>query len=138
MLFPVGDDNRDRRIRPLVNYALVALNVLVFVMLQDLGSNDKFTFAFSTVPAEIVTGKDIVTDDQVITDPVSGDRFRISGLKPSPEPVYITLLTSMFMHGGIAHIFGNMIFLLVFGDNIENNRQAFFVRFVYGEPKPLF
>ncbi len=120
MLFPVGDDNRDRRLKPLVNYVLVALNVFVFVFLQDMGTNDKFTYALSTVPAEIVTGEDIVSDDKIFTDPVSGDRFRISGLQPTPEPVYITLLTSMFMHGGIAHIFGNMIFLLVFGDNIEN------------------
>jgi len=120
MLFPVGDDNRDLRIRPIVNYLLVALNVLVFVTLQDFGANDKFTYTFSTVPAEIVTGEDIVSQDEVVEDPVTGDRFRVPGLQPTPSPVYITLITSMFMHGGIAHIFGNMIFLLVFGDNIEN------------------
>jgi membrane associated rhomboid family serine protease len=125
MLFPIGDDNRDRKIKPVVNYLFVLANVLVFILLQDWGANDKFTFAFSTVPAEIVTGKDIVTDDQIFEDPVSGERFRISGLQPTPVSVYITLLTSMFMHGGIAHIFGNMIFLLVFGDNIENRLGHF-------------
>src|SRR5207245_8946507 len=41
-------------------------------------------------------------------------------LEPTPVPVYLTLITSMFMHGGIAHIFGNMLFLWIFGDNIED------------------
>lgn len=120
MLFPVGDDNRDRTITPFVNYIFVIINVLVFVFLQGLGSNDNFTYSFSAVPAEIISGEDIVTDDRVLSDPISGDKFLIPGLKPTPISVYITLFTSMFMHGGIAHIFGNMIFLLVFGDNIEN------------------
>lgn len=120
MIFPVGDDNRDRVLTPFVNYILIAINVLVFVFFQGLGSNDKFTYAFSTVPAEIVTGEDAVTDDRVFQDPISGDRFSITGLQPTPLSVYITLITSMFMHGGFAHIFGNMIFLLIFGDNIEN------------------
>jgi membrane associated rhomboid family serine protease len=42
------------------------------------------------------------------------------GLQPTLIPVYLTLITSMFMHGGIAHIFGNMLFLWIFGDNIED------------------
>lgn len=120
MIFPVGDDNRDRTLVPFINYILIAVNVIVFVFLQGLGSNDRFTYAFSTVPAEIVTGKDVVSGDRTFQDPVSGDTYRITGLQPTPFSVYFTLLTSMFMHGGFAHIFGNMIFLLIFGDNIEN------------------
>ncbi|NWF88649.1 MAG: rhomboid family intramembrane serine protease [Ignavibacteriaceae bacterium] len=120
MLMPVGDDNSDRRLSPVINYLLIAINVFVFVFLQGLGSNERFTYSFSTVPEEIVTGQDIVTDDQLYEDPITGDRFRISGLQPTPISVYITLITSMFMHGGFAHIFGNMLFLLIFGDNIEN------------------
>lgn len=120
MLFPIGDDNRDRRITPFINYLFVALNVLVFVYFQGCGTDAKFTYAYSAVPAEIVTGEDIVTDDRIFEDPLTGDRFSIPGLQPTPIPVYLTLLTSIFMHGGIAHIFGNMIFLLIFGDNIEN------------------
>jgi len=56
---------------------------------------------------------------------MTGERFRVSGLQPTPISVYITLLTSMFMHGGFAHIFGNMLFLLIFGDNIENRLGHF-------------
>jgi membrane associated rhomboid family serine protease len=56
----------------------------------------------------------------VIEDPVSGDRFRAPGLQPTPISVYITLLTSMFMHGGLMHLLGNMLYLWIFGDNLEN------------------
>jgi len=103
-MLPIGDDDSDRRFAPLVNYALIAINVLVFVFLQGMGGNEKFTYAFSTVPAEILTGKDIAA----------------GVLEPTPIPVYFTLITSMFMHGGWAHLLGNMLFLWVFGDNIEN------------------
>jgi len=103
-MLPIGDDDSDRRFAPLINYALIAINVLVFVFLQGMGGNEKFTYAFSTVPAEILTGKDIATGI----------------LEPTPVPVYFTLITSMFMHGGWAHLLGNMLFLWVFGDNIEN------------------
>jgi membrane associated rhomboid family serine protease len=120
MLFPIGDDNRDRKITPFINYILIAINILVFIFLQDLGYNDEFTYSYSTVPEEIMTGRDIVTDERIFEDPLTGDQYRVSGLGESPTPVYLTLITSMFMHGGIAHIFGNMLFLLIFGDNLEN------------------
>jgi len=120
MLMPVGDDNSDRRLKPMVNYLLIAANIFVFIFFQGLGTNEKFTYAFSTVPQEIVSGKDVITEDQMYEDPVTGDRFRVSGLQPTPISVYLTLITSMFMHVGFAHIFGNMLFLMIFGDNIEN------------------
>jgi membrane associated rhomboid family serine protease len=120
MVFPISDDNSDRRIVPAINYALIGINVFVFVVFQGMGANDKFTYKFATVPAEIKTGKDLVTDDRVVTDPVSGQRFTAPGLQPTPWPVYLTLLTSMFMHGGIAHLLGNMWFLYIFGDNVED------------------
>ncbi len=120
MLFPVGDDNSDRTMRPTVNYLLVAVNVLVFVLLQGLGSNQEFTMAYSTVPEEIVTGHDVVTEDRTVRDPETGEVFSVPGLRPTPLSVYITMLTSMFMHGGFAHLFGNMMFLWIFGDNVEN------------------
>jgi len=103
-MLPIGDDNSDRTRMPIVNYALIVINILVFVFLQGMGANEKFTYAFSTVPAEILTGRDIATGP----------------LQPTPVPVYFTLITSMFMHGGWAHLLGNMLFLWVFGDNLEN------------------
>lgn len=120
MLFPIGDDNRERNIIPYINYLIILANIFVFVFLQDLGTNEKFTYKFSTVPKEIATGKDIVTSEQTFEDPETGESYTIPGLGVTPVTVYLTLLTSMFMHGGFAHIFGNMLFLWIFGDNIEN------------------
>jgi len=120
MLFPLGDDNRDRHITPVINYFLIILNIFVFVYWQQFGNDINFTFAYSTVPAEILSGKDIVTTAKIVEDPVTGNTVTLPGLRPTPIPVYLTLLTSMFMHGGIAHIAGNMLFLWIFGDNLEN------------------
>ena len=120
MFLPLGDDNRDRHISPVVNYVLLILNIIVFVFLQDLGRDIEFTFAYSTVPAEILSGHDIVTHAKIIEQPVTGDAMRMPGLQPTPIPVYLTLITSMFMHGGLAHIAGNMLYLWIFGDNLEN------------------
>jgi membrane associated rhomboid family serine protease len=120
MVFPLYDDNTDRQITPWVNYAIIALNIFVFVVLQGIGTNEQFTYAFSTVPQEILTGHDIVTASRVVVDPITRQRLLIPGLGETPFSVYITLFTSMFMHGGIAHIAGNMLFLWIFGDNIED------------------
>ncbi len=116
-MFPIGDDNSDIFITPYVNYVLIALNVLVFVFLQGLGGNDAFTYAFSLVPKEITTGIDVV-GIQRITDGL-GHTGEITHYA-TPLPVYFNLLSSMFMHGDFGHIFGNMLFLWIFGDNIEN------------------
>lgn len=126
-MFPIGDDNSDRRIQPVVNYAIIALNILVFLVLQRFGSNDAFTYAFSLVPKEIATGVDLF-GTQVVKDSF-GNIGKVV-LEPTPVSVYLTFLSSMFMHGGFMHLFGNMLFLWVFGDNIENRlghiRYAFF------------
>lgn len=120
LIIPISDDNSDRTTTPYVNYLIILINVIVFVMFQGLGQNNAFTYAYATVPQEIVTGKDIVTPSQVLTDPSTGEQVLDPGLQPTPLSVYITLLTAVFMHGSIAHIAGNMLFLWIFGDNIEN------------------
>jgi membrane associated rhomboid family serine protease len=118
MVLPLYDDNSDRQITPIVNYAIIALNIFVFVVLQGLGSNYQFTYSFSTVPAEILQGHDIVTPARVVQ--YMGEPIPIPGLGPTPGSVYFTLFTSMFMHGGFMHLAGNMLFLWIFGDNIED------------------
>ena len=120
MVFPLYDDNTDRTTTPIVNYIFIAINILVFVFLQQLGTNDRFTYAFSTVPSEITSGRDITTPDRVVEHPVTGQEVLLPGLQPTPLSVYLTLIMSMFMHGGIAHIAGNMLFLWIFGDNLEH------------------
>ena len=120
MVFPLYDDNSDRTTTPIVNYVLIVINILVFVFLQQLGTNDKFTYAYSTVPQEIRTGRDVTTPDRVVEAPVTGQQLLLPGLQPTPVSVYLTLIISMFMHGGLAHIGGNMLFLWIFGDNVED------------------
>lgn len=116
-MFPIGDDNSDRTITPFVNYAFIGINILVFLLLQQIGSNDAFSYAFSLVPKEITTGIDI-TGVQVVRDSL-GNTGEVQHYS-TPLPVYFNFLSSMFMHGGIQHIFGNMLFLWIFGDNLEN------------------
>lgn len=120
MVFPLYDDNTDRSTPPIVNYVLIVINILVFIFLQQLGTNERFTYAFSTVPQEILSGRDITTPDRIVEHPVTGQQLLIPGLQPTPFSVYLTLIFSMFMHGGIAHIAGNMLFLWIFGDNVEH------------------
>src|SRR5260370_13101963 len=120
MLLPIADENEDRRTAPVVNYAIILINIFVFVFLQGLGTNDRFTYEFTVVPERIVTGDYRPIPDRILIQPFSGQRIRIPGVPSTPGSVYLTLITSMFMHGGIAHIFGNMLFLWIFGDNIED------------------
>src|SRR5688572_12724775 len=119
MVFPLYDDNTGRLTTPFVNYALIAANIFVFVVLQQLGSDTQFTYAFSTVPYEIITGTDVVTPPRVLEHPVTGQEVEIPGLGRTPVSVYLTLFTSMFMHGGIAHIAGNMLFLWIFATTLR-------------------
>ena len=112
MLFPIGDENTGRRTAPIVNYTIIALNIIVF--LYELTQGDLFITGYSVVPYEITHGVDLV------------GRYQVPGIPhgivegPGPHPIYLTLLTSMFMHGGWAHIGGNMLYLWVFGDNVED------------------
>lgn len=116
MIFPIGDDNTDRGRTPIVNYVLIAANVLVFLLFQQLGQNERFTYAWATVPQEIVTGTDI---QRPVVIEAAGERAQIP-LQPTPGSVYLTLLSSMFMHGSLMHLFGNMLYLWIFGDNLED------------------
>ena len=119
-MIPIADDNSDRTRTPFVNYILIAANILVFIFLQQMGQNLDFTYSYSTVPGEILTGRDIVSDARIIKDPISGEVFTLPGLGVTNIPVWLTLISSMFMHGGFAHLGGNMLYLWIFGDNIEN------------------
>lgn len=123
MVFPLSDDNSDRQRLPLVTWGLIAANVLVFVIFQQGGQNQDVTLAFSQVPAEIVSGQDIVTSDSIREVVYEGRRIEvpIPGLRPTPIPVYLTLLTGIFLHGGWMHLLGNMWFLFIFGDNVEDD-----------------
>jgi membrane associated rhomboid family serine protease len=61
-----------------------------------------------------------VTPDQIVRDPATGQRYVVPGLGVTPISVYLTLIVSMFLHASFAHIAGNMLYLFIFGDNVED------------------
>ena len=114
MVLPLRDDDTDRHTVPVVTYALIAVNVIVWLIELSLG--DRFINGYSTVPFEITNGRDLVGPQTIEAGGQSGS-FQ---LYPGPTPIYLTLLSSMFMHASWAHIIGNMLYLWIFGDNIED------------------
>ncbi len=111
-MIPLGDEGTPQaRGFPIVNVTLIAINVIMFLIQLALG--DQINNGWSLIPREITTGMDL-------TGPQAG----LQGLVLYPAPLgipYLTLLTSMFMHGGWLHIGSNMLFLFIFGDNVEDN-----------------
>ena len=90
-MFPVGDDDSQRRTVPVVTFALIGLNVVVF--LAELAGGDQFITNWAFVPARFTE---------------------------QPGANAVTIFSAMFMHGGWLHLFGNMLFLWIFGDNVED------------------
>ena len=91
MLFPIGDDNSTRRTVPVVTYGLIALNVIFFFV--EMSGGEPFIRQWSVVPRRLVE---------------------------NPAGDFVTIFTSMFMHGGWMHLLGNMLYLWIFGDNVED------------------
>ncbi len=89
-MIPIGDDNTKNRGTAVVNWTLIGLNIVVFVFIQQFALNDYATVALAAIPSYILSGQRL-----------------------------FTLITSQFTHAGFMHIIGNMLFLAVFGDNVE-------------------
>ncbi len=115
-MLPIADENEPGSGPAFVTLALIAVNVAVFFLLQGAGANATFTYGYSAVPAEITTGTDLTTPTQIVVDGQSEEIPQ----EPGPNPIWLTLFSSMFMHGGLLHLGGNMLFLWIFGDNVEN------------------
>lgn len=114
MVMPLGDDDLDRRSVPVVTYVLITLNVIVWLL--ELKGGDHFINGYSAVPFEITHNTDLIGTQMV---QAGGQAIPIE-LYAGPKPIYLTLLTSMFMHASWMHIIGNMVYLWIFGDNIED------------------
>ncbi len=97
-MIPLGDDRR-LPIFPIVVYALIALNVYVFAQELAAPDTDAFINAFAEIPYDVT--------------------HAIALAPPSPAVPALTIVTSMFLHGSLLHIFFNMLFLFVFGPDIE-------------------
>ena len=134
MVFPLGDLQRTR-IVPYVTYALIAINVAVFLLQQQQG--DDFTLAFAATPYEIVHNEDLDQPDRrpgVASGCRTGSWADAYTWKSAawriphvlrPIPVRFTLLTSMFLHGSWMHLLGNMLYLWIVGDNVEEVLGSF-------------
>lgn len=90
-MIPIGDDNSQRRLIPVVTWMLVVINVLVFLL--EIAGGDRFIMMWSFIPARFMQ---------------------------DPAGNFITIFTSMFMHAGWMHLGGNMLYLIIFGDNVED------------------
>ena len=101
-MFPINDDNPTNT-TAYVTYTLILLNVLIFIYELSLTPPqlERFFQLYAVIPRELTANFSGITVNQ-----------------PIPEP--LTLITSQFLHGGFAHIFGNMLFLWIFGNNIED------------------
>jgi membrane associated rhomboid family serine protease len=113
MFIPIGDDDRHLDGPAYVTIFLLLANLLVFGYQV---ANPEFTQGWSLVPAQITTGEDLTglqrtrVEGQVVEIPHS----------PSPSPIFLTLFSSLFMHAGLLHLGGNMLYLWIFGDNVEH------------------
>jgi len=114
MVMPLGDDDLDRRSVPVITYVLIAINVIVWLL--ELSGGERFINGYSAIPFEITHNTDLVGTQTI---DVGGTSVAIP-MFPGPTPIYLTLLTSMFMHASWMHIIGNMLYLWIFGDNIED------------------
>lgn len=113
MIFPISDDDSGLKKFGWVTILFIVINIGVFLYQQ---SNPKFTAGFSAVPKEVMTGEDLVTPQPI---DFQGKQVEVPH-EPGPNPIFLTLLTCMFMHGGWMHLGSNMLFLWIFGDNVEN------------------
>jgi len=113
-VIPISDDPGPRRRFPFVNYALILINIGVFVAEQMYG--DCFQAAYSVVPYAITHGQALG---------ISGCSYG------EPSPVYVTLITAMFLHANLLHIAGNMLYLWIFGDNVEDRLGHFWYLIFY-------
>jgi membrane associated rhomboid family serine protease len=110
MLLPIGRAEERARVTSIIVYALIIANVIVFLM--ELAGGDRFIYGYTVVPWEITHGADLAR-------PVFTRGVGIIPQAPGPTPIYLTLITAMFMHSGWLHIGVNMLYLWVFGGEIE-------------------
>jgi membrane associated rhomboid family serine protease len=124
-VLPLRDENPTRT-APVVTVALIIICVAVWIGVQRGTADPEFTFQTAAIPCEVVEGRPL-TEGELEDTLVQGDD---TACTPNPDTppifpskgVFVALLYSMFMHGGWLHLAGNMLFLWVFGNNIEDTR----------------
>jgi membrane associated rhomboid family serine protease len=118
VVLPISDANPTRRL-PVVTLLLIAANVGIFVLLQpwsaDACTQQAFFVEWAAIPDEIVTGEPL---NQAEVDQTTTPGCPLQAV-PN-KPVYLSVLTAMFLHAGWGHLFANMLYLWIFGNNVED------------------
>jgi membrane associated rhomboid family serine protease len=127
-MFPFADNNPTHR-TPYVTYALILINVLAFLWLVRLDERKRIavTFHYGFMPARI----EQLSNNQVFDIPVGEPKLEQIGLavqpvqaivrlEPDRQEIFQSIITCMFLHGGWMHLIGNMWFLFLFGNNVED------------------
>lgn len=114
MFFPISDDDEEVKSAAFVTYGLLAANIAVFIYQMI---DPSFTYGWSVIPFEITTGVDLV--EPVIVDVPDYGQVELPQA-PGPPFLWFTLISAMFMHAGFGHIAGNMLYLWIFGNNVEH------------------
>ena len=133
-MFPLKDENPTTR-TPIVTIALIVINILVYFFVQpvEFNAGTDFTFETAVIPEEITSGEplseiefcSIVAPDSdaftSIADTASACASPTDEARFPGKNVFLAAISSMFLHGGLLHLGGNMLFLWVFGNNIEDH-----------------
>jgi membrane associated rhomboid family serine protease len=127
-VIPLKDYNPTRRF-PAITLLLIAVNIFVFFFVQrptDPRQNQlRFNYEYATIPCEITQGRPL-TDVEIVRTLDDGDTEACQAAGPGAavgfpgKPIYLSILFSMFLHGGYLHLAGNMLFLWIFGNNVED------------------
>jgi membrane associated rhomboid family serine protease len=132
-VIPLRDENPTRR-RAIVTLVLIALNVGVYFLVEpsaDSADSSRFTYEFAAIPCEVTTNEPL-SDVEIATDTCNEVP---EGAPHFPDKnVFLAVLVSMFLHGSLLHLGGNMLFLWVFGNNIEDHlgRVRYLVFYLVG------
>jgi membrane associated rhomboid family serine protease len=124
MVLPLGDLHKTR-IVPIVTYVLIAANVVIYVVQRE--EPDSFTVAYAATPYEITHNVDLVEPVPLVVQDEPPRTLRVRHERrpelideaPGPYPIWLTLFTALFLHGSPLHLAGNMLYLWIFGDNVE-------------------
>lgn len=128
-MLPLRDIN-PTRITPVVTLLLIAVNLIVFFLIQGRGTPDDqqaLVYERAAIACEVTTGAPLGIDEIVADQCLPGAQAPIF----PDKNVFLALLTSMFLHGGIAHVLFNMWFLWIFGNNVEEAYGHFGYLLVY-------
>jgi membrane associated rhomboid family serine protease len=133
MVLPLRDLNPAKRV-PIVTLLIIAVNVVVYLAIQPHGSavqSDRFLYRHAVIPCEVVHGHPLnetqitlgrcSVPDHVVVVPSNGPGPILNPLAAPSKNVYLAIIVSMFLHASLIHLLGNMLFLWIFGNNVEDH-----------------